>query len=240
MQNLGLNLNAPAQNATAPGADGQGGVLRRHFLQTLGLIGVAATLSPKSLFAQAPSEAKEWRDMVNRFIYSVADRPQANAMTAQLNRTPLYYQSREGLELHAAYSSPHIFVGSTIDPQRVICENGFQVVKLPYYDSGCPCRRVNDINASEIYRVTDPAEINRFGCVLVPDGPRSQLDYSDHAHYVGETARKYELNVNEWYVPYKRRFAGPHRSHTGYHFVHRTRRDVHGKPVTDFIVSSDI
>jgi hypothetical protein len=240
MQNPDLNVYAASPNATASGAKGLGGVLRRQFLQTLGVVGIAAALSPESLFAQAPSEDKEWRDLVNNFIFVVAEPSQAQAMTAQLNRTQVYYQSRQGLPLHMAHSSPYIFVGSNIDPRRVICENGFQVVQLPYYDSGCPCRGVNDMNASEIYRITDPDEIKRFGCVLVPDGPRTQLDYSDHAHYVGRAASDYQLNVNDWYVPYKRKVSGRRRSHTGYQFVHRTRRNVHGKPVTDFIVSGDI
>lgn len=239
MQNFNLNVKAPAPNATATGADGQGGVLRRQFLQTLGIFGVAAALSPKSLFAQAPSEAKEWRELVNQFIYKVSGGSEADAMVNQLNRTSVYYESRDGMPLHPAYSSPYVFVGSTIGPRRVICENGFQVVKLPYYDSGCPCRGVNDLNGTEIYRVTDPDEIKRFGCVLVPDGPRSQIDYSDHAHWVG-AAKEYDMKVDDWQVTYKRRLAGPRRSHTAYHFVHRTRRNAHGKPVTDFIVPSDL
>jgi hypothetical protein len=234
MQNLDLNVHTPAL-----GADSQGGVRRRHFLQTIGVASLALALSRKTLFAQAPSEAKEWRDLVNRFVYVIADPAQAQTMTAQLNRTPVYYQSRESAPLHTAYSSPHIFVGSTIDPRRVICENGFQVAQLPYYDKDCPCRGVNDINASEIYRVTDPDEMKRFGCVLVPDGPRTEINYSDHAKF-GRAASEYSLNVNDWYVPYKRRMTGPRRAHTGYHFVHRTKRTVHGKPVTDFIVASDI
>jgi hypothetical protein len=240
MQNFDLNVTASAPNAPAPGADGQGGVLRRHFLQTLGLVGVVAALSPRSLLAQVPSEEKQWRDLVNRFIYVVAEPSQARAMTTQLNRTPVEFESREGTPLHMAYSSPYVFVGSSISPRRVICENGFQVVRLPYYDRNCPCGSGNDVNATEMYRVTDPDEIKRFGCVMVPDGPRTQIDYSDHAHYIGRTAEEYGLNVNDWTVPYKRRLVGPRRAHTGYQFVHRTRRNVHGKPVTDFIVSSDI
>ena len=83
MQNLDLNVHAPSPAATALGAADKGGVLRRQFLQTIGVAGMALALSPKSLFAQAPSEAKEWRDLVNRFIFVVAEPSQAQAMTNQ-------------------------------------------------------------------------------------------------------------------------------------------------------------
>jgi hypothetical protein len=239
MRNLNLsNIAAPVNEAS--GAEDKSGIKRRQFLQTIGVAGIALALSPENLFAQSAGEAKEWRDLVTNFIFTVADDGQARVITSQLNRASIYYQSRDGSPFHDFYSAPHIFVGSTIDSQRVICGNGFQVVQLPYYDVGHPCRSVNDLNASEIFRVIDPDEIKRFGCVLTPDGSRTPLDYNDHAKYLGKAASDYGMNINEWEVPYKRRLTGVGRAHTGYHFIHKTQRTVHGRPRTDFIVSSDI
>jgi len=213
---------------------------RRNFLRLTGLaaVGFGFAASTKNVFAQS-TEPAVWREAVARLIYTVAGCERlAEYLVSQLNQTPLY-RAAVSNELHDYYSSPLVFGKPHIDPRRVICDNGFHVNRLPFYDAEFPCRDFNDLNHPEIQTVTDPGEIHRFGCVLTPDGPRTQFERSDHAHY-HELAERYSINTSEWEVPsYKRRLRSHARAHTGYHIIHKTETR-YGKPKTDFIVSKDI
>ena len=218
--------------------DKQDGIDRRLFLKGMGIISATLALTPHSLLAQADGEKKEWHDLVNNFIFTVADGSQATTMSAQLSQASLVRVSWNG-PFHWDYAAPFIFKGSTIESQRVICGNGFQVVQLPYYDVGCPCNDYRDLNPAEMKAVIHQDEIDRFGCVLAPASQRVPFN-NDHARYVRRAAANYpEINLADWEVPAERKMVGNGKAHTGFHLVHKTRTR-YGKPKTQFIVSDDI
>lgn len=211
-------------------------VNRRQILQTIGVVGIGLVLSPKDIFAQS-SDVGTWRDVVTHLVETVADCQQAAAINSQLARTTIY-SAREATTFHDQYSAPYVFGRPAIASQRVICENGFEVNRLPYYDCQYPCRGGNDLNASEIITVTDPGERKRFGCVLAANGQRTELTRYDHAQY-RDLAPHYDLDHTDWKVPYKRPLTGNGKSRIGFQIVHKTQTR-RGKPLTEFIVGGDI
>jgi hypothetical protein len=214
-------------------------IKRRQFLQTLGItsIGLAAVaLSSKDVFAQCPDEVGLWRDHVTGFIYSVCNDRRAQAISSQLSRASIYC-APSPTDFHSYYSAPLIFVGTTISPEEVICGNGFEVNRFPYYDVQCPCRGINDLNAFEIRSVTHKTEIDRFGCVLAPHSIRSRVEYYDHADY-NRTASAYGVDTAKVNVEYKRVFTGKGKSRYGYHIADKTRVGSNGKPFRDVLLSS--
>jgi hypothetical protein len=221
-----------------PSIENQSGVDRRLFLKGFGILSTALVLTPKSLLAQTDAEAREWHDLVNNFIFTVACGSQANAMSDQLRKSSVVRVSWNG-PFHWGFAAPFIFKGATIESQTVICDNGFQLVQLPYYDQSCPCNDHSDLNAAEMKTVIHDDEMDRFKCVLTPAGQRVPFN-NDHARYVARAATHYpDIDLNDWNVTAERKMAGNGRSHTGFHLAHRTRTR-YGKPKTEFIISGDI
>jgi hypothetical protein len=197
---------------------------------------VALALSPKLVFGQ--SEAMRWRDRVTGFVYTICDNEgRARRISGELYRATIYLAPR-ATDFHFYYAAPYIFVGAEISPEEVICGNGFEVNRFPYYDVQCPCRGINDLNAFEIRRISNGKEIEYYGCVLAPYGRRNPLQYADHADY-RRTMRSYGLNPEEFTPEYKRVFTGKGRGYPGYQVAHRTETGSNGLPKRDVLLSSE-
>jgi hypothetical protein len=209
---------------------------RRQFLQTAGLVGVALALSPKDVFAQ-DSEAGRWRDRVTGFVDTICNTGRARAINSQIYSANIYLAPRAA-DFHYYYSAPFIFVGTTVDPEEVICGNGFQVNRFPFYDVRCPCGGITDLNAFEIRRISNDKERERYGCVLAPYSTRTSLEYGDHADY-RQTAQDYGLNPDQFQPEYKRVFKGKGRAYRGYQIAHKSQVGPNGKPVRDILLSSE-
>ncbi len=218
-------------------------VKRRQFFQIIGVVGIGLALFPKDLFGQCvESEAGRWLDTNTRFIYTVADRQQARAMTSQLSQASIVHDPTY-TNFHDYYASPFIFRGATISPQPVTCGNGYQVNRLPYYDERCPCRSVNDLNDPEMHGITNPEVIARVKCVATPDSYRAPVDMrnSDHSNAYNRAASENGVDPREWHPPiYRRRLKGRNRAHTGYLLIHKKQKASQGHHMPRFIVSSDI
>lgn len=218
------------------------GINRRQFLHTAGVVGVGLALSTKAVLARGlvleqDTEFRRWRDRVTGFVYTVCSDGRAREINSQIYRANWDYTPRAN-DFHTYYSAPIIFVGMMINPERVICGNGFELNRFPYYDAQCPCRGSNDLNAFEIITVTHEKEINRFGCVLTPQGQRSRMQYGDHADY-RNTVSKYGQNPDDMNVLYKRPFAGKGRVRYGYHVSHKTKIGENNQPFRDVFISSE-
>jgi hypothetical protein len=223
-------------------------VPRRQFFKTALGAGAALTASamaPKDVLAglkslgtarQEPSEAGLWRDRVTGFVFDVFDNRRAQEIQYLISRTRVAYRAYTN-SFHYYYAAPLVFVDMTISPEEVICGNGFELNRFPFYDVRCPCDGINDLNAFEIRRVTNAKEVDRFGCVLAPQGSRRPLEYSDHADY-RETARLYRLNPDQFEATYKRPFRGKGRTRWGYQIKDKTQVGVNNKPVLDVLLSS--
>ncbi len=212
---------------------------RRRFLQTIGVAGVGLAIYPKHVFAE-PAEAGLWRNTVTGFVERVCDgdNQKAAMINSRISTSRVDY-APIGAGLHSQYRAPLIFA-ATIPPQQVICDNGFQVNSFPFYDLLCPCRGVNDLNAYEIRRVTNPNVMRQVGCVLAPNSTRLPVpvieQYSDHSDY-RRTVASYGRKPEEFTVDYKRVFTGKRRSRYGYHVTHKWEVGPSGKPKKDVLLS---
>jgi hypothetical protein len=221
---------------------------RRQFFKTALSAGAALTalaLARKEVFAgltspepasQEPSQAGLWRDRVTDFVFNVFDNCRAQEIHDLISRTRVVRRAYT-TDFHYYYAAPLVFVGLTIRPEEVLCGNGFELNRFPFYDVRCPCGNINDLNAFEIRRVTNAKEKERFGCVLAPHGSRRPMEYSDHADY-RETARKYRLNPDRFDVTYTRPFVGGGRTVRGYQIKDKTQTGVNNEPVLDVLLSS--
>lgn len=220
-------------DAPEPGKPVQLG--RRLFMKTIGFVGVGLALSSKAVFAQN-NEAGLWRDRVSGFVHTVCNSRRADSISAHIYRAGLQYTPPTN-DFHYYYAAPFIFVGMTISPEEVICGNGFEVNRFPFYDERCPCGNITDLNAFEIRRVSNGKEMARYGCVLAPASNRTRLEYADHADY-RRTASEYGLNPDLYKPEYKRVFAGRGRAYRGYQISDRTQVGLNNKPVRDVLLSS--
>src|SRR5438874_2102838 len=84
--------------------------------------------------------------------------------------------SARSTDFHYYYAAPFIFLGATVSPEEVICGNGFEVNRFPFYDVRCPCGGISDLNAFEIRRISNGKEIEYYGCVLAPQSSRVPLE----------------------------------------------------------------
>lgn len=209
---------------------------RRPFIKTIGLIGVGLAVSSKAVFAQS-DEAGRWRDRVSGFVYAVCNSRRADAISAQIYRAGLQYAPATS-NFHYSFAAPLIFVGMTISPEEVICGNGFEVNRFPFYDVRCPCGNITDLNAHEIKRVTNGKEMAQYGCVLAPASNRVPLEYADHADY-RRTVAEYGLNPDQYKPEYKRVFTGHGRAYRGYQIADKTQVGPNNKPLRDVLLSSD-
>jgi hypothetical protein len=209
---------------------------RRPFIKTVGLFGVSLALWSKAVFAQ-DNEAGRWRDRVSGFVYTVCNSRRAEALSTQIYRAGVQYTPATN-DFHYSFAAPFVFVGMTISPEEVICGNGFEVNRLPFYDVRCPCGNITDLNAFEIRRVTNGKEMARYGCVLAPASNRTQLQYADHADY-RRTAAEYGLNPDQYRPEYKRVFVGHGKGYRGYQVADRTQVGTNSKPMRDVLLSSE-
>lgn len=209
---------------------------RRPFIKTLGLIGAGLALAPKVALAQ-DNEAGRWRDRVSGFVYTVCDSRRANTISTQIYKAGLQYTPTTS-DFHYSFAAPLIFVGMTISPEEVICGNGFEVNRFPFYDVRCPCGSITDLNAFEIKRVTNGKEIAQYGCVLAPASNRTPLQYADHSDY-RRTAGSYGLNPDQYTPEYKRVFVGHGRAYRGYQIADKTQVGPNNKPIRDVLLSSE-
>jgi len=210
---------------------------RRNFVKTTAVVGAGLALLPKLVFAESP-EAGVWRERVTNFVTRVCegDTRKATAINSLIWRSRVE-SAPTSSTFHTSFWAPLVFV-TTIDPQRVICDHGFEVRMFPFYDLQFPIRNINDLNAYEIRRVSNEREISRLGCVVAPNGPRLPVDtYRDHADYT-QTVSSYRLNPTNFTPKYKRVFTGTNgRSRYGYQIEHKTDVGPSGKPLRDVLLS---
>jgi len=211
-------------------------VPRRRFMQTAAVVAGGFALWPKNAVAE-PAEAGQWRDSNTKFVTTICEDnyQQAESINRVIWSSPIDY-AQPARTFHDYYAAPLIFTVRVV-PQSVICHNGYQVYWFPYYDIQHPVRGVNDLNAYEIRRVTNQKEMSRLGCVVAPTSSRMSFDgRSDHADY-SSTARRYDLNPDQFTPEYKRVFTGRGRSRLGYQVKHKTAVGQSGKPLRDILLS---
>jgi hypothetical protein len=213
---------------------------RRDFIKRIGIAGIVLAISSRvSLLASVGHEFDElelWRHRVTGFVFTICETKNAKAIISNLERASISL-APASTNFHDSFSAPYVFGEPKINPEEVICGNGFEVNRYPFYDVKCPCRNVNDLNAFEIVRITDAAEIERYGCVLAPASARTAMGYSDYREF-SVTAPEYELDATEFKVLYKRLFTGKGKSYMGFHIAHKTKVGRTGKPLKDLLLSS--
>lgn len=205
-------------------------VKRRQFLQTLGIAGIGLAFASRGASAMTAS-AGVWRDCVRDFVYAVCDEDRAQVIRARLLRATLQYAPTPR-DFHSNFSSPFIFVEG-IDPESVICGNGFEVDQFPLYGSQVPCERCQDLNSSEIRRTTNQKERDFYGCVVSPVGQR-QNRY-DHARYL-HTIEHYPYDPDDFNVGYARDFRAGKETVPGFYISHKTETGPNGKPLGDMLL----
>ena|ERR1700752_2489518 len=212
------------------------GIARRRFLQSALVVGVGIALYPTNALAE-PSEAGLWRDRVTGLVETICEdnHDQAQSINYVIRKSTIEY-AQPAKTFHDYYAAPLIFT-LRVNPESVICHNGFQLYWFPYYDIQHPVRGVSDLNAYEIRRVTNEKEISRIGCVVAPTSSRMSLDTkADHADY-RRTAATYRVNPDDFKPEYKRIFTGKGRSRMGYQVAHKTATGSSGKPLRDILLS---
>jgi hypothetical protein len=244
MRNLHLNTIDHSLNNQLSGQ--RGGVLRRQFLKTVGMVGVGLTLWPKDTLAIAPSEADDWIQTVLILICAIFDCRKAEELRSLLYAMGVH-DAPAATTFHERYRVPYLFGRPGIDPVHAICQNGFQITGYPYYDAEFPCRNFSDLNHAEIMAIASPHEIQRFDCVLTATGSREPLEANDHAvyqellsHYKESENSYSSLSPRDWTPIYKRKVSGHGKAHTGFHIIHNTKTNRFGKPKSQFIVAKDI
>jgi hypothetical protein len=217
---------------------------RRRFLQTIGFAGIGLALSAEiNLAASSKSvleesaEASRWRERVTDFVHVICEEKRARALGSKLASAELVYAPRP-TDFHSFFSSQLVFGSPTIDPEQVMCGNGFEVNRYPYYDVQCPCRVTNDLNSFEIRRVTNESEIKFYRCVLAPASRRMAMERRDLADY-RRTASSYGLASDDFTVLYKRVFTGRGETYFGYHISHKTKKGSNGRPLADLLLSTE-
>lgn len=214
---------------------------RRRFLQTIGIVGIGLALSPQNIFADVPAmegETEKWRERVVSFVHAVCqNNVKADLISAELSNSDLYYAPNSS-DFHSSFRAPYIY-GARISPEVVICRNGFEVNRFPFYDVECPCRNISDLNAFEIRRIINVKEVSFYKCVVVPVGRRTPLGDGDHADF-RRTARAYDLDPKDFQPVYKRAFYSRNKDSAsyGYLITHNTEVGENGKPLSDLLLSS--
>lgn len=219
-------------------------VNRRRFLQTIGVAGAGLLFAPKDAFSAEPvqnADAGRWRDRVTGFVSSVFEgSSKGEAINSRLYSAALYY-APDSSDFHSRFWAPYVF-SIRIGNEIVICSNGFEVDRFPYYATSCPCGSMTDLNAWEIRRIINPKEKASYGCVVVPTGERTRFEYSDHADYRKTFGYYPDLgDISDYRVEYKRVFhSKPKRkSYYAYGVVHKTEVAANGKPIKDVLLSAD-
>jgi|GEM_PF-1962962 len=217
-------------------------IKRRQFLQRAGVTGLTLAglaLLPKEVFAgpayAEPGEAGLWRDRVTGLVYGIFDDCRAQRISSIISNARVAYRP-DSVYFHDYYSAPLVFVGTTISPEEVICGNGFELNRFPFYDIQCPCRGANDLNAFEIRRITNEKEVNRFGCVMAPHGARRPVELNDHSDAY-QTISRYGLSPNRVKPVAKRFYTGNGRGRIGYQVVDTAQTGPKGEPVMDVLLN---
>lgn len=215
---------------------------RRQFLHRAGAAGLTLAglaLLPKDVFAESayaePGEAGLWRDRVTGLVYSIFDDCRARTISSTISNARVAFRP-EPVYFHDYYSAPLVFVGTTISPEEVVCGNGFELNRFPFYDVQCPCRGINDLNAFEIRRITNAKEINRFGCVMAPHGARRPMELNDHSDAY-RTISQYGLTPDRVKPVAKRFYTGKGGGRIGYQVVDKAQTGPKGEPVMDVLLS---
>lgn len=215
---------------------------RRRFLQTLGAAGLGLAFVFKGVPAvfAAPggastidANAGAWRDCVTGFVETVFDfdRSRAQEINARLTRATLVYAPKP-TDFHSYFSAPFIFQ-QVVEQHIVVCRNGFEVRWFPLYGRQLPCESCQDLNASEIRRITNQTEMGFYGCVVSPTGQRK--DRYDHASYL-RTIAKYPYDPDDFNVGYARDFRTVDKTVPGFYISHKTRTGPSGKPLGDMLL----
>jgi hypothetical protein len=210
---------------------------RRQFLQTVAVAGLGLALASEGVLAMPGSTGAMadspglWRDCVTGFVYTVCDAPTAEAVNTRLLRTTLRYAPTP-TGFHDYFSAPFVFEDQ-IEPESVICGNGFEVNQFPLYGMHPPCEPCQDLNSSEIKRITNAKERNFYRCVVSPVGERRNT--YDHASYL-RTIASYPYNPNDFNVAYARTFTTKDALIPGFYITHKTQEGPNGKPLGDVLL----
>ena len=221
--------------------DGSWSLDRRRFLQVLGIAGVGlALLNQASATSAAPAmiatydNAGAWRDCVTGFVEVVCPDPYKRAINARLRAATLFY-APEPTDFHSYFSASFIFRES-IEQYTVVCSNGFEVDRFPLYGTR-PCESCQDLNASEIRRITNVNEMKYYDCVVSPVDRRENR--YDHASYL-RTIKGYPYNPNDFNVGYFRNFRTADKTVPGFYISHKTKTGPSGKPLGDILLGEPV
>lgn len=160
------------------------------------------------LLAQQFDTPDDWRDQVQR-LTSRLDSSLGGEVNPQIRNANLVERD-DPTSTHTAFASKYIFDGWNLQEHKVVCDNAYAIKRFPLYDVSCTCEEYRDLNYFEIGSFISSEEYDRFGCVLVPAGPRRGFDntqYSDHARqdFSNTVARHYQRDPTPYRVHYHRR-----------------------------------
>jgi len=231
---------------------------RRHFLKTMGIVGVGAgiALTPTQLLAggaksySQPAQSyaawlascEDWRTCVQRFVSIVSrgNPRMAKWINNRLEASEIH-EAPDYSGFHYRYAPLHAFK-LKIDRAEVICGNGFMVDLFPYYGVDCTCESDYDLNSREMVRLSNDREMEHYNCVLAPAGLREKPDRSDHSNYRALRAKHYKNhNPEDFTLAYTR----PYRSvktgkvYTGYG-LNYTKYDDSNTSSGDVLITKDV
>jgi hypothetical protein len=180
---------------------------RRGVLKgTAALIG-SMLIEPVS-FASYLAEEYEWKTMVKDLIQNViASRDQALEMCELVDNAALQsrgtsswsYQSFSSDSFHDKFCASFIFPRLILSPSLTRYGSCFELEKFPFYDVNHPCLRTKDLNESEIRRIINRKEKDRFDCVPAPCNLRQPMNRELESEFT-KTAVRYDREPSDYKV----------------------------------------
>lgn len=209
---------------------------RRSFLTKAAAAGIGLIVLPQLVKAEAEDA---WKNTVTRFVETVCGN-RASAISGLIGRSKLTQRSYTS-DFHQSFSAPFIFESLTVSPYSTDYGNYFEVARFPLYDQQNPCRRIKDLNAWEIRRITNRREIERFECVLSPCNERQPLSAALEPD-ARNTIKSHGLDPRDYNVEYARPFrvrasGKQERSVTGY-AIAAVKPNKDGKTERDLLLST--
>lgn len=207
-------------------------ISRRFFIGGITVAAIIATAKPKGVFASENYAAEDWRRSVNSLVNSICYEPQR--ISNVVNRATVY-TTPYGNSFHESFS-PNYVLNIRVQPEETITGRIFEFDRFPFYDSRNPCRRTKDLNSLEIWRLTQPGEIQWHGGVLSPCSERriaNKFELEDFSR----TANHYRTNPEDWDHVYTRNVTDGRKSYLAHAVSSRTTRTQSGRPAKNLLVS---
>ena len=208
---------------------------RRSFMKSLFVAGVTVTLYPSISLADS-YESETWKGHISDLVKAICPPSTANWMCSAITQSRVA-QAPSPADFHSYFSAPLILVDARISPAQVVCSRFFEIDRFPFFDTQNPCKRIKDLNAHEIRRISYNQEIERFGCVVSPCSERFKPEKDDYPAFY-RTVAAYNGDPNDFELNYKRSF-NHGRPSWGYGVTKKGSTGANGKPLKDLLLSSE-